>query len=116
MIEVQHLTRVFRTYKKQPGFWGGVLCAGIVVGLFGALVERLLLRRLYHAPELLQLLATFALVLVFKDLDKLGARVEVPAGVHIDDVTSEGTLSGDIGSGEGTEAPRFVITVGRELK
>jgi len=32
------------------------------------------------------------------------------------DVTSEGTLSGDIGSGEGTEAPRFVIIVGRELK
>jgi len=32
------------------------------------------------------------------------------------DVTSEGTLSGDIGSGEGTEAPRFVITVGRALK
>jgi ABC-2 type transport system ATP-binding protein len=24
MIEVQKLTRVFRTYKKQPGFWGGV--------------------------------------------------------------------------------------------
>ncbi len=24
MIEVDHLTRVFRTYKKQPGFWGGV--------------------------------------------------------------------------------------------
>jgi ABC-2 type transport system ATP-binding protein len=24
MIEVAHLTRVFRTYKKQPGFWGGV--------------------------------------------------------------------------------------------
>jgi len=24
MIEVQNLTRVFRTYKKQPGFWGGV--------------------------------------------------------------------------------------------
>jgi ABC-2 type transport system ATP-binding protein len=24
MIEVQHLTRIFRTYKKQPGFWGGV--------------------------------------------------------------------------------------------
>src|ERR1700690_3451048 len=23
MIEVQHLTRVFRTYKKRPGFWGG---------------------------------------------------------------------------------------------
>ncbi|MCF3652210.1 ABC transporter ATP-binding protein [Synoicihabitans lomoniglobus] len=24
MIEVDHLTRIFRTYKKQPGFWGGV--------------------------------------------------------------------------------------------
>ncbi len=24
MIEVRQLTRVFRTYKKQPGFWGGV--------------------------------------------------------------------------------------------
>jgi ABC-2 type transport system ATP-binding protein len=24
MIEVEHLTRVFRTYKKAPGFWGGV--------------------------------------------------------------------------------------------
>ena len=24
MIEVENLTRVFRTYKKQPGFWGGV--------------------------------------------------------------------------------------------
>ena len=24
MIEVSHLTRVFRTYKKVPGFWGGI--------------------------------------------------------------------------------------------
>lgn len=24
MIEVRHLTRIFRTYKKKPGFWGGV--------------------------------------------------------------------------------------------
>jgi ABC-2 type transport system ATP-binding protein len=24
MIEVRNLTRIFRTYKKQPGFWGGV--------------------------------------------------------------------------------------------
>jgi ABC-2 type transport system ATP-binding protein len=24
MIAVENLTRVFRTYKKQPGFWGGV--------------------------------------------------------------------------------------------
>jgi len=25
MIEAENLTRVFRTYKKRPGFWGGVL-------------------------------------------------------------------------------------------
>jgi ABC-2 type transport system ATP-binding protein len=24
MIEVDQLTRIFRTYKKRPGFWGGV--------------------------------------------------------------------------------------------
>ena len=32
------------------------------------------------------------------------------------DITSEGTLSGDIGAGEGGEAPRFTINVGRPLK
>ena len=32
------------------------------------------------------------------------------------DVTSEGTLSGDIGSTEGNEAPRFTIVIGRPVK
>jgi hypothetical protein len=32
------------------------------------------------------------------------------------DITSQGTLSGDIGSTEGAEAPRFSITVGRALQ
>jgi len=32
------------------------------------------------------------------------------------DVTSDGTLSGDIGSAEGTEAPKFSVTIGRVLK
>ncbi len=32
------------------------------------------------------------------------------------DVTSEGTLSGDIGAGESTEAPRFSVIVARALK
>ncbi|MFZ2650724.1 MAG: ABC transporter permease, partial [Burkholderiaceae bacterium] len=50
------------------GFWGGVLLAALCVALFGALVEMLVLRRLYAAPELYQLLATFALVLVIKDI------------------------------------------------
>lgn len=49
------------------GFWPALLLAPLAVGLLGALVELLLLRRIYHASELLQLLATFALVLVIKD-------------------------------------------------
>ncbi len=49
------------------GFWGGVLGAAAAVAVVGALVEILILRRIYHAPELFQLLATFALTLVIKD-------------------------------------------------
>ena len=49
------------------GFWPALGLAALAVGLLGALVEVLLLRRIYKAPELFQLLATFALVLVLKD-------------------------------------------------
>lgn len=44
-----------------------LLCAALVTGGLGAVVEVLVLRRIYKAPELLQLLATFALVLVMQD-------------------------------------------------
>jgi branched-chain amino acid transport system permease protein len=49
------------------GFWPALLIAAVAVGVLGALIEVLLLRRIYKAPELFQLLATFALVLVIKD-------------------------------------------------
>jgi branched-chain amino acid transport system permease protein len=49
------------------GFWPSLLLAAVAVGVLGALIEVLLLRRIYKAPELFQLLATFALVLVIKD-------------------------------------------------
>jgi branched-chain amino acid transport system permease protein len=52
---------------RAVGFWGALVLAALAVGLLGALVEILLLRRIYKAPELFQLLATFALVLVFND-------------------------------------------------
>ncbi len=57
---VQHLGDVI-------GFWPSLLLAPLAVGVLGVAVEVLLLRRLYQAPELFQLLATFALVLVFSD-------------------------------------------------
>ena len=73
---------------RPLGFWGAVLLSGLAVALLGVLLEVLLLRRLYHAPELLQLLATFALVLVFKDFalwawgpeDLLGPRAPMLEG------------------------------------
>jgi len=49
------------------GFWGGIVASAIIVGVIGALIEVLLLRRVYSAPELFQLLATFALLLVIND-------------------------------------------------
>ena len=49
------------------GFWGGIVATALLVGVIGALIEIVLLRRIYRAPELFQLLATFALVLVIND-------------------------------------------------
>lgn len=68
--------------SPKVGFWASVPLAALGVALLGALVEVLLLRRIYRAPELLQLLATFALVLVIRDFalwawgpeDMLGPR------------------------------------------
>jgi len=50
-----------------PGYWLAVLAAALAVGAIGVMIEILLLRRIYHAPELLQLIATFGVVLIIKD-------------------------------------------------
>src|SRR5438445_627864 len=52
-------------------FYVAVLLAAVSVGLAGLGVEVALLRRVYRAPELYQLLLTFALVLVVADVVKL---------------------------------------------
>jgi branched-chain amino acid transport system permease protein len=65
------------------GFWSSVAAAALAVGLIGVLVETAILRRLYQAPELLQLLATFGIVLIIQDVamfvwgyeDLIGPRV-----------------------------------------
>jgi len=44
-----------------------LLGAALLCGILGGLVEILVLRRIYRAPELFQLLATFALVLIVQD-------------------------------------------------
>ena len=49
------------------GYWAGVAGAAPGVAALGAVIEVVLLRRIYHVPELFQLLATFAVVLVVSD-------------------------------------------------
>ncbi len=49
------------------GFWLSLPLAALLVALLGLMVEITLLRRIYKAPEIFQLLATFALVLIFND-------------------------------------------------
>jgi branched-chain amino acid transport system permease protein len=50
------------------GFWGAIALGALVVAAIGTLIEVLLLRRIYDAPELFQLLATFGVTLVVEDL------------------------------------------------
>ncbi len=50
------------------GFWFSILLATVAIGIIGALLELSILRRVYAAPELFQLLATFAIALVLKDV------------------------------------------------
>jgi branched-chain amino acid transport system permease protein len=74
--------------SPKLGFWLAVPLAALAVALLGALVELVLLRRIYRAPELFQLLATFALVLIIRDFalwawgpeDQLGPRAPGLAG------------------------------------
>src|SRR5689334_6029413 len=77
-------------YADAPlAFWWSAVAAAIAVAAIGALIERLVLRRLYSAPELLQLTATFGIVLIVRDAtlamfgaeDRLGPRVEGLDGV-----------------------------------
>jgi branched-subunit amino acid ABC-type transport system permease component len=53
------------------GFWLGVAAGGLVMATIAFFLERFLLSRLYDKEHLLQLLFTFALVLVMGDVVKM---------------------------------------------
>ena len=82
---IEHLGR---SWGLAWSIWPLLLVAAAVTGAIGVLVEILVLRRIYKAPELFQLLGTFALVLIIKDAalwiwgpeDLLGPRVPGLAG------------------------------------
>ncbi|KTS09682.1 branched-chain amino acid ABC transporter permease, partial [Methylobacterium indicum] len=50
------------------GYWWALLLAPIIVGLFGVILERLLISRLYKLDHLYGLLLTFGLALIIQGL------------------------------------------------
>ncbi|MFN7780002.1 MAG: ABC transporter permease [Betaproteobacteria bacterium] len=76
------LTIVEALPRTPLAFFGGLIAAGLVVAAFAVVVEVLILRRIYAAPEIFQLLATFGVVLIVQDAtlwlwgpeEKLGPR------------------------------------------
>jgi branched-chain amino acid transport system permease protein len=63
------------------GFWSGIVLAALAVGVAGVIMEALLLRRIYQAPEMFQLLATFGVVLVLQDATlRIWGREDLFAG------------------------------------
>jgi len=75
--------------SQHLGFWPAIPLAALAVGVVGWLMERTVLSRLYDAPELFQLVATFALVLIIQDAalwiwgptDLLGPRAPGLTGI-----------------------------------
>jgi branched-chain amino acid transport system permease protein len=58
------------TYLGIP-FWGALIIAPIVVGVFGMVIERLFLRHLYNEDHLYSLLLTFGLGVVITGLFRI---------------------------------------------
>ena len=50
------------------GFWASIIIAGLAVGFIGVIIEVCVLKPIYKAPELFQLVATFGVILVIQDL------------------------------------------------
>lgn len=66
----QYMMGAFTAYMLLQylgvGYWGALILAPIIVGLFGIVIERLLLSRLYHIDHLYGLLLTFGLALIIE--------------------------------------------------
>lgn len=67
MVGIYAAYSLVMVLENSLGFWPAIVLAAVAVGILGALIEIFLLRRIYHAPELFQLLATFAVALVLRD-------------------------------------------------
>src|SRR5947208_6051139 len=72
------------TYQLGLGFWAALVVVPVVVGLVGALAERLLIRPLYSRSEYEPLLLTFGLTFVIIEsvkfkFGKIGLPFDAPS-------------------------------------
>lgn len=82
---------VIGLFGKVPGFWLALPIAALVSAAVGGLIEVTVLRRIYRAPEMFQLVATFAIVLIAQDVaewiwgvaDRFGPRAPGLSGIVI---------------------------------
>ncbi len=73
-----YMVGAFLTYQIYPwiaegtalGFFATIVICGLLVAALGLLFEVFLLRRVYHAEELMQLVLTLAAVLIIRDATK----------------------------------------------
>lgn len=86
------------------GFWIALIVCPLAVAGMGVLVEVLVLRRLYRREHLTQLLATFALLLVFADI---ALRLW---GKSVRSIKPPGSLSGHFQLG-GAAVPNYNLFV-----
>jgi branched-chain amino acid transport system permease protein len=68
----QYMLGAFCAYfllnKLGVGYWGSLALAPLVVGAFGVIIERTMLKRLYQLDHLYGLLLTFGLALIIQGL------------------------------------------------
>ena len=64
-------------------YWLALIAAPLIVGLFGAIIERTMLSRLYQLDHLYGLLFTFGLALAARILTALGASLLTPSASTI---------------------------------
>ncbi len=60
-------TLTARLPSTPLGFWAAIAAAAVAVGILGIVMEIVILRRIYRAPELFQILATFGVILIVQN-------------------------------------------------
>src|SRR5262249_55547013 len=78
-LGVTILPELYGFDRSFPIFVLGALASAAAVGVIGVAMEAVLLRRIYKAPELFQLLATFGVVLMVQDIVlKIWGPLDIP--------------------------------------